>query len=541
MRTSAQSSLPGPLLPSRKNDLPVSASELRELLSWTLTPPASWEKETISDLTVHRLTETDEARPGLPVERARCEVTLDAPIEAVYALVDDPRQRAKWDDVVGQSMKKYKSQGQSFVSFRLEGLMGLAAEDFLLWDAQQAYDRNLVECESSALWSYVILWQPAAVSLEGLPPHEGCFKRAAFGTGMVRDSRQPKSKTKVVAMARVQLSSSMLQYFLPSLMRSMLSSQSQRLLDRIGELNANAEERKAVQSLGVRGLQKISSGPTSSRSVSSVSMLQKSRADKVDAFLLDMPGGPQEAPAEVGGTKPLPPQSAPEPSEAATPADFPTASASCASEAHMPQADLKLEAQQPDTSAITEADAGLKRSSDTSFFSARSTMPAEQPEQPEQPKQAEQPQPESFVRVGPVGFSRPFRRKLELPSGLQDEATKLGVSMTLGLGTLKQGLEGGPCAASSASFQGVESDESLRRRLGKMQSKWLQDVSEVRVSEIQDPKVPKENELKKLRGTNSWLLQLMREASDVEFLPPPWRPKTGPGDTEAAEELPRID
>lgn len=124
MRTLSAPGLPGlPLLPSRKNDVPVSASELRELLSWTLNPPDadSWEKETISDLTVYRLTETDEARPGLPVERARCEVTLDAPIEAVYALVDDPLQRAKWDDVVGQSMKKYKSQGHSFVSFRLEG------------------------------------------------------------------------------------------------------------------------------------------------------------------------------------------------------------------------------------------------------------------------------------------------------------------------------------------------------------------------------------------------------------------------------------
>ena len=284
------------------------------------------------------------------------------------------------------------------------------------------------------------------------------------------------------------------------------------------------------------GLQKISSGPTSSTSVSSVSMLQKSRADKVDAFLLDMPGGPQEAPAEASGTKPLPPQS----SEAATPADFPMASASRTSVTHMPQAGLKLEAQ-PETSAITEMDIGPKRSSDTSFFSARSTAPAEQPDQPEQPKQPEQPeQPEreSFVRVGPLSFSRPFRRKLELPSGLQDEATKLGVSMTLGLGTLKQG-EGGPCATSSASF-GVESDESLRLRLGKMQSKWLQDVSEVKVSDVQDPKVPK-NELKKLRGTNSWLLQLMREASDAEFLPPPWRPKTGPGDTEVAEELPPID
>eukprot|EP00435_Cladocopium_sp_Y103_P065660 s1043_g27.t1 len=535
MRTT-RSGLPGlpglPLLPSRKNDVPVSASELRELLSWTLNPPAdgAWEKETVSDLTVHRLTETDEARPGLPVERARCEVTLDAPIETVYALVDDPRQRAKWDDVVGQSMKKYKSQGHSFVSFRLEGLMGLAAEDFLLWDAQQAYDRNLGECEANALWSFVILWQPAAVSREGVPPHEGCFKPAAFGTGMVRDSRQPKSKTKVVAMARVQLSSSMLQYFLPSLMRSMLSSQSQRLLDRIGELNANVDERKAVHELGVRGLQKISS-PTSA----SVSMpVPKSSADKVDAFLLDMPGGqPQEATAKAGGTKSLPPQkSAPEPPEAATPADFPMASASRTSVTDMPQAGLKPEAQQPETSAITEMDTGPKPGSDTSFFSARSTTPAEPPEQPEQPER------ESFVRVGPLPSAKPFRRKLELPSGLQDEATKLGVSMTLGLGTLKQGLEGGPSATSSTSLQEVDSDESLRLRLGKMQSKWLQDVSEVKASDFQDPKVPKENELKKLRGTNSWLLQLMREASDAEFLPPPWRPKTGPGGTEAAEELP---
>ena len=134
-----------PLLPWRKNDLPISASELRELLSWTLHEPTSWEKDTISELTVHR--QTDEVIDGPPVERARCEVTLDASIETVYALVDDPQQRAKWDDVVS-SMKKYQSQGHGFVSFRLEGLMGLAAEDFLLWDAQQGYDQNLVECET---------------------------------------------------------------------------------------------------------------------------------------------------------------------------------------------------------------------------------------------------------------------------------------------------------------------------------------------------------------------------------------------------------
>lgn len=27
--------------------------------------------------------------------------------------------------------------------------------------------------EANALWSYVVLWQPAAISWEGLPPHEG--------------------------------------------------------------------------------------------------------------------------------------------------------------------------------------------------------------------------------------------------------------------------------------------------------------------------------------------------------------------------------
>lgn len=122
-----------PLLPLRNNEVPVHASELRELLSWTLHEPDGldgWEKEAVSDLTVYRLTETDEANPGRPVERGRCEVVLDAPIETVFALVDDPKQRATWDDIVGQSMQKYKSRGRSFVSFTLEGLMGLAAETF---------------------------------------------------------------------------------------------------------------------------------------------------------------------------------------------------------------------------------------------------------------------------------------------------------------------------------------------------------------------------------------------------------------------------
>ena len=123
------------------------------------------------------------------------------------------------------------------------------------------------------------------------------------------------------------------------------------------------------------------------------------------------------------------------------------------------------------------------------------------------------------------------RRKLELPSGLQDEATQLGVNMTLGLGTLKQGLE----SLESGSSR-VDSDESLRQRLAQMQSKWLQDVEVAVKANDMDVK-PKENELKKHRGTRAWLIHLVREASDAEFLAPPWQPKIGPGG-EPAEELP---
>jgi len=113
-----------PLLPLRNNEVPIRASELQELLSWTLHEPDGldgWEKEAVSDLTVYRLTETDEANPGRPVERGRCEVVLDAPIETVFALVDDPKQRATWDDIVGQSMQKYKSRGHSLCLSRLKG------------------------------------------------------------------------------------------------------------------------------------------------------------------------------------------------------------------------------------------------------------------------------------------------------------------------------------------------------------------------------------------------------------------------------------
>ena len=137
-------------LPSRRNDLPIEASELREVLRWTLNEP-NWEKEMVSSLTVHRLPRKDEVR-NVHEERGRCEVILEAPIETVYALVDNPEERAKWDNLVGHTMKKYKARFHKFVSFKFEGMMGLASEDFFFWDAQQAYDVKGVECDS---WTHL--------------------------------------------------------------------------------------------------------------------------------------------------------------------------------------------------------------------------------------------------------------------------------------------------------------------------------------------------------------------------------------------------
>lgn len=143
-----------------------------------------------------------------------------------------------------------------------------------------------------------------------------------------------------------------------------------------------------------------------------------------------------------------------------------------------------------------------------------------------------------------IASTSTFRRKLQVPSGLQDETAALGVRMALQgpLGRTvkpKPGLESQPGSASSTQ-KGSEDPESLRLRLAKMQSKWLQDVSEDKgPHDFQHPlRISADNELKKLRGSNGWLISLMREASAVEYLPPPWRPKTGLGSSSTAEELP---
>ena len=116
---------------------------MREVLDWTFENVEGWETEDVEGLAVQRLSGTEEGRV---VERGRCEVVLEAPIETVYALADDPVERSKWDDVVANSMKKYSSRGHRFVSFTFQGLLGMAREDFFFWDAQQAYDREKMAC-----------------------------------------------------------------------------------------------------------------------------------------------------------------------------------------------------------------------------------------------------------------------------------------------------------------------------------------------------------------------------------------------------------
>ncbi len=138
------------------------------------------------------------------------------------------------------------------------------------------------------------------------------------------------------------------------------------------------------------------------------------------------------------------------------------------------------------------------------------------------------------------------RRKLELPNGLQDAAAELGVSIGLGLGRVTS-LEADEKDKNETWHRGVSSrstlpnviEEGLRHRLASMQSKWLQDVSEVREEwnnfEDMYAKI-KENELKKLRGTNSWLFHLIKESTAADFLPPPWRLNSGLVEGEDGEQ-----
>ena len=155
---------------------------------------------------------------------------------------------------------------------------------------------------------------------------------------------------------------------------------------------------------------------------------------------------------------------------------------------------------------------------------------------------------DGFLFSGATGDAAPasaVRRKLELPNGLSDAAAELGVSIGLGLGrgltsldekdkneTIHQDV-------SSRSTLPSGSEEGLRHRLASMQSKWLQDVSEVREEwnnfEDMYAKI-KENELKKLRGTNSWLFHLIKESSAADFLPPPWRLNSGLVEGEDGEQ-----
>lgn len=57
------------------------------------------------------------------------------------------------------------------VAWKGQMLLEHASVGFLHWQWQDVA-MAIPTKEANALWSYVILWQPAAVSREGLPPHE---------------------------------------------------------------------------------------------------------------------------------------------------------------------------------------------------------------------------------------------------------------------------------------------------------------------------------------------------------------------------------
>ncbi|CAK9010262.1 unnamed protein product [Durusdinium trenchii] len=518
------------LLPSRQNDRPIEASELREILSWTLNEP-TWETELVSGLTVQRLSARDDSRDCY-VERGRCEVVLDAPIETVFALVDDPEERAKWDDLVGPSMMKYKASGCRFVSFKFDGLMGLAAEQFFFWDAQQAYDRNCLECgPGRPFWSYVLLWQPAAVSWEGLPSYAGCHQSAAFAIGLVRDGAEPETKTKVVGMARVEVSSGMVQYFLPSVIRTVLSSQSQRLLETIGQINADAQHRKLLQEKGCRGLQ-LAQQPD--QEVPETTNVKKDSKD--DAFLLEMPETLHTGHAAAS-------------KHASTAASLETVRPAREAQGRTDVQDMQAEgdgANKPDEPVQQKQGLVQQRvlaSEETGVALAREAEDARNSRNDVVGK-ANMDFMFSAGSDAATQTSSPERRrrKLELPSGFETELAELDVGF--GLQRLESGSMGArPSGSSRSSYQDPEPKSPLRLRLANMQSKWLQDA-QPKFTDVKDLKaklniaVAHESELKRLRGTNSWLIHLMREAGAEEFLAPPWQQSPSYQPTEQAEELP---
>lgn len=261
------------------------------------------------------------------------------------------------------------------------------------------------------------------------------------------------------------------------------------------------------------GFKKISPKVSPSHPHSSDTITPKKQsADKVDAFLLEnLSSQHQPELRSVTGKRPRPEKSQP---KAVTPAVTPEDRPQTLAHDVMLSEGSKLEAQE----SAEAQHGGEDEGSSTGGQGGQGIQAA------------------SDVQQSSAASTSTFRRKLQVSSGLQDETAALGVRMALqGPLGLKPSLESQP-----GSQKGSEDPESLRLRLAKMQSKWLQDVSEDKgPHDFQHPlRISADNELKKLRGSNGWLISLMREASAVEYLPPPWRPKTGPGSSSTAEELP---
>ncbi|CAJ1331037.1 unnamed protein product [Effrenium voratum] len=608
------------LLPFRPNHAtPVSSSELRDLFSWTdRLPGEEWEKSVSGQLTIHRFSEPSRTNPDRVMERGRCEATLSAPLETVFALVDDPKERAKWDEIAGATLKKYRSRSHDFVSFTFEGLMGLASQDFLFWDAQQSYDKHGVECVPGApAWSCIVLWQPAAVSWEGLPAHEGCSKSVAFAMSMARDELQPERKTKVVAMARARFQTGMVQYFLPSIIQSVLSSQAEKLSAAINEINANASQRKLVQDKGIRGLQrKIPAKPNKPAQVGSA----PNKNVAPDAFLLegDVPQAPEKKLGQ-GVLASAPKRSSQRVSSALQPelatvgktgsawsAQGGVAAALAAKESkehQNPSPEMhenrrrgqKGEAQGPGRNRTpeklqvdqqvelqaeqqTEQQTELRgeqqaewKAEQQAKLHGQQEIDGEKQDQEKlhiskQIKQAERleeaasfplslgsvekskdetsiflPAMMDTMRDGSTGKSMSLgprepreRRRLELASGLHDEAAEMKLNVGIGLGERLRLNH----ATGRAQYPDPEPESPLRLRLAALQSTWLRDAKDDKRNEQSfaslQAEVKSQEAIRDLRGTDGWLLHLLREASSADYLAPPWLTS---GENEADELL----
>eukprot|EP00439_Symbiodinium_sp_Y106_P058586 s1039_g8.t1 len=142
------------------------------------------------------------------------------------------------------------------------------------------------------------------------------------------------------------------------------------------------------------------------------------------------------------------------------------------------------------------------------------------------------------------------KQPLTLPSGLDDEAAALKVSLGIGLGLPRAQLLSQRTPPPPRSSELEKGSSSLLLRLNSPREQWRQDAQPpVRawhsVEDLKAEVAPDEDRLQKLHGTELWLPELLKEAcptrslcpyaDKVAYLPPPWGLR--PEDVEKADQL----